>query len=71
MAILEQEVAEPQPEPQAITVRSVLIGVVLVLALGITATYVRYYIHGSRVSISHVPMGMLMPFMVMFLVWPL
>ena len=29
MAIMEQEVAEPQPEPQAITMRSVLIGVVL------------------------------------------
>ncbi|MBT4140218.1 MAG: hypothetical protein HOE48_20045 [Candidatus Latescibacteria bacterium] len=65
MAVQEQDIVEPQPEPQAITVRAVLIGLVLVIALGITATYVRYYIHGSRVSISHVPMGMLMPFMVM------
>lgn len=65
MAVHQQDIPEPEAEPNALTTRSVLIGLVLVIALGIAATYVRYYIHGSRVSISHVPMGMLMPFMVM------
>ena len=65
MAVHQQDIPEPSAEPKALTTRSVVIGIILVLALGITATYCRYYIHGSRVSISHVPMGMLMPFMVM------
>ena len=69
MAIQQQNIATPQPEPRAITTRSVLLGLILVIALGFVGTYVRYYIHSSRVAISHVPMGMLMPFMVMLFVF--
>lgn len=65
MALQEQEIPQADAEPQAITVRAVVIGLVLVLVAGFVGTYVRYYLHASRMAISHVPMGMLMPFMVM------
>ncbi|MBT3604129.1 MAG: ABC transporter permease [Candidatus Latescibacteria bacterium] len=65
LAIQEHEMLETEAEPQAITVRSVVIGLVLVLVLGFVGTYVRYHLHASRMAIGHVPMGMLMPFMVL------
>lgn len=68
MAVQQQDIPQTQPEPDALTLRAILIGLVLVTALCYTGTYVRYYFHASRVSISHVPMQLLMPFMVMFFV---
>ena len=66
MAIQLQDAPQPEPAPRALTARSVAIGLFLVVALCFTGTYVRYFLHASRVAISHVPMQMLMPFMVMF-----
>ncbi|MGA1199982.1 MAG: DUF6785 family protein, partial [Candidatus Latescibacterota bacterium] len=65
MALQEHTALQTDAEPQALTVRSVVLGLVLVVVLGFVGTYVRYYLHASRMAIGHVPMGMLMPFMVM------
>ena len=42
-----------------ITLRSVLLGLFLVVILDVVAIYVRYVYHGSLMTYSHVPMAML------------
>ena len=52
---------------KGVTVQAVAVGLFLVVILDMVATYVRYYYHGSRMTLSHVPMAMLMVFVVMIL----
>ena len=57
--------AEPT---RGVTVRSVLSGLVLVVALDALAIHLRYVVHGSLMTYSHVPMAMLIVFTLMIVV---
>lgn len=61
---LQQGVLDEQSQP-AVTVRSVGLGVFLVIALDLLAIYVRYVFHGALMTYSHVPMAMLIALMIM------
>ena len=50
-----------------LTLRSVGLGLFLVVGLDLMAVYVRYIFHGSLMTYSHIPMSMLMVFMLMML----
>ena len=51
-----------------ITPRAIGLGVFLVVVLDALAVYVRFYYHGSRMVLSHVPMAMLIAFITMLIV---
>ena len=57
--------AEPT---RGVTVRSVLSGLVLVVALDALAIHLRYVVHGSLMTYSHVPMAMLIVFTLMIVI---
>lgn len=61
---LQQGVLDEQSQP-AVTVRSVGLGLFLVIALDLLAIYVRYVFHGALMTYSHVPMAMLIALMIM------
>ncbi len=61
---LQADVADASSQP-AVTVRSVGLGLFLVIALDVLAIYVRYVFHGSLMTYSHIPMAMLMVLMIM------
>ena len=48
-----------------LTLRSVLLGLFLVVTLDVVAIYIRYIYHGSLMTYSHVPMAMLICFILM------
>ena len=48
-----------------ITLRAVLLGLFLVVTLDVVAIYIRYIYHGSLMTYSHVPMAMLICFVLM------
>ncbi len=50
-----------------VTVRSVLLGLGLVVGLDVLAIYVRYIFHGSLMTYSHIPMSMLIVFTLMMM----
>lgn len=51
-----------------ITARAIGLGIFLVVVLDAIAVYVRFYYHGSRMVLSHVPMAMLIAFIAMLIV---
>ena len=51
-----------------VTVRSVVSGLVLVVGLDVLAIHVRYVVHGSLMTYSHVPMAMLIVFTLMIVI---
>lgn len=53
------------PGPEGVTPRAVLLGLVLVVGLDVLAIYVRYVLHASLMSYSHIPMAMLIVFVLM------
>ena len=57
-------VLDEQSQP-AVTVRSVGLGLFLVIALDLLAIYVRYVFHGALMTYSHVPMAMLIVLMIL------
>lgn len=57
--------AEPTP---GVTVRSVLSGLVLVVGLDALAIHLRYVVHGSLMTYSHVPMAMLIVYVLMIVI---
>ena len=52
----------PKTQRRGLTLRSVLLGLVLVVGLDGTAIYLRYVYHGSLMTYSHIPMAMLIVF---------
>ncbi|MBT5833148.1 MAG: hypothetical protein HOH77_23410, partial [Candidatus Latescibacteria bacterium] len=64
--VQHNEAAAVEPEP-AVTLRAVILGLFLVVALDVLAIYVRYVFHGSLMTYSHIPMAMLMVLMLMLL----
>ena len=50
-----------------LTVRSIVMGLVLVVGLDALAIYVRYVYHGSLMTYSHIPMAMLIVFTLMIM----
>ena len=59
-----------QPSPAeiqlgSITLKSLVLGLFLVVTLDVVAIYIRYVFHGSLMTYSHVPMAMLMSFVLM------
>ncbi len=61
---LQREISDEQSQP-AVTVRSVGLGLFLVVALDVLAICVRYVFHGSLMTYSHIPMAMLMVLMIL------
>ena len=55
------------PNSDGLTLRSLGIGLILVIGLDLVAVYVRYIFHGSLMTYSHIPMSMLMMFMLLLL----
>ena len=47
---------------RGVTLRAVGLGLFLVVGLDVAATYVKYYYRASLMTLSHVPMAMLMVF---------
>lgn len=69
MAIQEQDLHRDaeQSSQGGVTLRAIGFGVVLVVVLDMMAVYVRYYFHGSRMVLSHIPMAMLIVFITMLI----
>ncbi len=60
----EADDASSQP---AVTLRAVGLGVFLVIALDLLAMYVRYVLHASLMTYSHIPMAMLIILMILMI----
>ena len=60
--------AEQSPRG-GITPRAIGLGLLLVVLLDVIAVYVRFYYHGSRMVLSHIPMAMLIVFITMLISW--
>ncbi len=58
----------PTEGSRGVTVRSVVSGLVLVVGLDALAIHLRYVVHGSLMTYSHVPMAMLIGFTLMILI---
>jgi hypothetical protein len=61
-----QEDVDARSQP-AVTLRSVGLGLFLVVTLDVLAIYVRYVFHGSLMTYSHIPMAMLMVLMLLMI----
>ena len=59
--------AAPETALGPITVRSVLLGLGLVVGLDFLAIYIRYVFHASLMTYSHIPMAMLIVFTLMMM----
>ncbi len=58
----------PTEGSRGVTVRSVVSGLVLVVGLDALAIHLRYVVHGSLMTYSHVPMALLIGFTLMILI---
>ncbi len=53
--------------PQTVTLRSLAVGLILIIAISIFATDTTYRLRASRVSLGHLPICLWLPFLLLFL----
>lgn len=58
---------EGGPDRKAVTLRSVLLAGGLAVGVNVVVNYVEYVVHASRMTLSHFPMGTLLPYLLLAL----
>ncbi|MDA0745728.1 MAG: hypothetical protein O2954_04370 [bacterium] len=68
MAVNSDPVSQPESQADAVTLRAILIGLLMVLGVNIWISTTEYVIHASRMQISHFPLALFAAFLLLALI---